>query len=487
MIVAGTTLAATALTLLQPWPLQVLVDHVLGGVPLTGVLAAIAGAWPAAGSREGLLAGVVAAGLAIAVVSSAVEYVAALQWTKVGRRMVYDLSRDLFARIQRRSLAAHTRHTVGDSMGRVAVDAWCLHTVVDTLLFAPSHALVTTLVLVVVMVRVDAGLTLLALAVAPVMTAAAWAFKRPIREAAHARREIESRIQAHVHQTLSGVSVVQAFAREDDEQRRFTELAAGAIRAHQRTAFVGSLYGLGSGLVTTLGTAVVMWAAAMRVLDGRLTVGTTLVFLAYLATLQWQLSAFAAMFTALQGAGASIDRVMDVLAGDDALPELAGAPALPAVRGDVSFEHVDFSHVPGQPVLHDVNFSVGAGEAVAIVGATGAGKSSLVALLPRFADPDRGHVRIDGHDLRDVSLASLRDQVAVVLQEPFLFPISVAENIALGRPDATRAEIEAAARGANAHRFIDGLAARATTRWSASEARHCRGASASGSPSPAPC
>ncbi len=422
LIVAGTTLAATGLTLLQPWPLQVLVDHVLGGVPLSGVLGAIAAAWPAAGSREGLLAGVVAAGLAIAIASSAVEYVAALQWTQVGRRMVYDLSRDLFARVQRRSLAAHTRHAVGDSMGRVAVDAWCLHTIVDALLFAPSHALVTTLVLVVVMVQVDAGLTLLALAVAPVMAAAAWAFKRPIREAAHARREIESRIQAHVHQTLSGVSVVQAFAREDDEERRFTDLAAGAIRAHQRTAFVGSLYGLGSGLVTTFGTAVVMWAAAMRVLDGRLTIGTTLVFLAYLATLQWQLSAFAAMFTAFQGAGASIDRVLDVLAGDDALPELAGAPALPAVRGEVCFEHVDFSHVPGQPVLHDVDFRVGAGDAVAIVGATGAGKSSLVALLPRFADPDRGHVRIDGHDLREVSLVSLRDQIAVVLQEPFLFP-----------------------------------------------------------------
>jgi ATP-binding cassette subfamily B protein/subfamily B ATP-binding cassette protein MsbA len=289
------------------------------------------------------------------------------------------------------------------------------------------------------------------------MTGAAWLFGRPIRQAAHARRDVETRIQAHVHQTLTGVSVVQAFAREDDEQRRFQELASEAIRAHQRTALVGSVYGLGSGLLTTVGTAAVMWIAAMRVLDGRLTIGTTLVFLAYLASLQWQLSVFATMYTTLQTAGASIDRVMQVFDEGDGVPEQPRAPALPPARGHVVIEDVAFGYQPDQPVLQRVSLTARAGEVIAIVGQTGAGKSTLVGLIPRFFDPAAGRVLIDGHDVRDVQVKSLRDQVAVVLQEPFLFPMSVAENIAFGRPDASRDEIETAARTANAHQFIAAL------------------------------
>jgi ATP-binding cassette subfamily B protein/subfamily B ATP-binding cassette protein MsbA len=455
--IVAATLLSTALSLLQPWPLKVLVDHVLGDTPLRGTPAAVVERLPWAAAPGGLLAWVVLAGIFVFAVNSAVNVVLALQWTKVGRRMVYQLACDLFARVQRRSLHTHARQSVGDAMGRVAVDAWCVHAVIDTMLFAPGHALFTTVVMVVVMFRLDAGLTLLALAVAPFMTAAAWLFGRPVREAARARREIESRIQAHVHQTLTGVSVVQAFAREEDEQRRFQDLASVAIQAHQRSTLVGSLYGLGSGLVTTVGTAAVMWAAAMRVLDGRFTVGTALVFLAYLASLQWQLSAFANMYTALQSAGASIDRVMDVFTADDAVPEGRGARPLPPVRGDVSIEDVVFGYLPDRPVLQGVSIAAAAGETIAIVGSTGAGKTTLVGLIARFYDPAAGRVLIDGHDVRQVQIKSLRDQVAIVLQEPFLFPISVAENISLGRPEATRGEIEAAARAANAHEFITAL------------------------------
>ncbi len=455
--IVAVMLLSTAVTLVQPWPLQVLVDHVLGGAPLHGPFDALARRVPGADTAEGLLAWVVLAGLAIFLLNTAAEFVLSLQWTRLGRRMVYDLAGDLFARIQRRSLRAHTLHPVGDSMGRIAVDAWSVHAIVETLLFAPGHALITTAVMVAVMARLDPGLTLLALGVAPFMSAAAWLFGRPIRAAAHARREVESRLQAHVQQTLSGIPLVQAFTGEDEAQERFQRLASQAIRTHQRTAFVGSAYGLGSGLLTTAGTALVMWAAAMRVLDGRLTVGTALVFLSYLATLQWQLSAFAAVYTTLQSAGASVDRVLDVLNGGEAVPERPGAPDLPRVRGEVRIENAVFGYTPDRPVLRGVSLTARAGESVAIVGATGAGKSTLVGLLPRFFDPTGGRVLIDGHDVREVSLASLRDQVAVVLQEPFLFPFSVAANIGLGRPEATRDEVERAARAANAHDFIASL------------------------------
>jgi ATP-binding cassette subfamily B protein/subfamily B ATP-binding cassette protein MsbA len=280
-----------------------------------------------------------------------------------------------------------------------------------------------------------------------------------MRQAAHARRAVESRIQSHVQQTLSGVSVVQAFAREDHEERRFQEYASFAIRAHQRSAFIGSAYGLASGLVTTLGTSAVLWIAAMRVLEGRLTIGATLVFLAYLGSLQRQLAAFTNIYTTLQGAGAGIDRVMEVFEDDDRVQERPGAPPLPSARGEVVLENVVFGYVPGQPVLAGVSLSARGGDTVAIVGATGAGKSTLVGLIPRFFDPAEGRVTIDGHDVRQVQIASLRDQVAVVLQEPFLMPLTVAENIGFGRPGASREEIIAAARTANAHQFIERLPA----------------------------
>jgi ATP-binding cassette, subfamily B, bacterial len=455
-IVAATTLS-TALSLLQPWPIQVLVDHVLADTPARGLLAAVIASTGWMPGPRTLLIVVVFAGLAIFLASSALEAVLALKWTRVGRQMVYRLGRDLFAQLQRQSLRLHGTRSVGDGMGRVAVDAWCVHAVVDTLLFAPGHALITTMLMVAVMFRLDPQLTLLSLSVAPFMAGAAWFFGRPIRQAAHARRDVETKIQAHVHQTLTGVSVVQAFTREDDEQRRFETLAADAVRAQQRSAFVGSVYGLGSGVVTSLGTAAIMWMAAMRVLDGRLTVGTTLVFLAYLASLQWQLSVLATVYTTLQSAGAGIDRVMEVLEQNDEVRDRPGAVALPRARGDVVIDAVSFGYERERPVLHGVSLAAASGDVIAIVGATGAGKSTLAALVPRLVDPDAGRVLIDGHDVRDVQVASLRAQVAVVLQEPFLLPLSVAENIAVGRPGATRTDIERAAHAANAHEFIAAL------------------------------
>jgi ATP-binding cassette subfamily B protein/subfamily B ATP-binding cassette protein MsbA len=247
---------------------------------------------------------------------------------------------------------------------------------------------------------------------------------------------------------------VQAFAQEDREDGRFQEFASAAIRAQQRTTFLGSLNSLSSGLVTTLGTGVILWFGAHHVTQGPLTVGSLLVFLAYLTTLQAQMKIFASLYTALQGFRPSVDRVLEVL---DTPPEIAdrpGAPALPPVRGHVRLDQVTFGYEPERPVLREVTLEAQPGETLALVGATGAGKTTLVNLIPRFFDPWQGGVLVDGHDVREVCLPSLRSQVALVLQEPFLLATTVAENIAFGRPDASCTEIEAAARAANAHDFI---------------------------------
>ncbi len=270
-------------------------------------------------------------------------------------------------------------------------------------------------------------------------------------------REIESRIQSQVQRTLRGVQVVQAFSREERERLRFGQLTEADLRAQRRTILLSNVRGLASGLIARIGGGAVLWLGARHVLDGSLSLGSLLMFLAYLASLQGHLKTFAVLYNALQEVGVGAERVLEVLESEPEVQDRPGAAALPPVRGHVRLEDVTFGYEPGRPVLHGVSLEVFPGQIVAIVGYTGSGKTTLVSLVPRFFDPWQGRVLIDDQDVRDVQLNSLRRQIAIVLQEPFLFPFTLAENIAYGRPQASRAEIEAAARAANLHNFISRL------------------------------
>jgi ATP-binding cassette subfamily B protein/subfamily B ATP-binding cassette protein MsbA len=247
---------------------------------------------------------------------------------------------------------------------------------------------------------------------------------------------------------------VQAYGQEERESSRFTSFADAAIRTQQRSALLGSFNSLSSGLVTTLGSGVILWLGAQSVLAGTLTLGSILVFLAYLNALQTQMKVFAGLYPALQSLSASAQRVVEILDATPEISEKSDAVELALVRGHVRFENVTAGYETGRAVLKAVSLEALPGATIAIVGATGAGKTTLVNLIPRFLDAGEGRVLIDGRDVRDVSLASLRRHIALVPQDSFLFPFSVAENIAYGKPEATRAEIEAAARAANAHDFI---------------------------------
>ncbi len=210
-------------------------------------------------------------------------------------------------------------------------------------------------------------------------------------------------------------------------------------------------------LATAVGTAAILWVGGQQVLNGSLSIGSLLVFLSYLNSLYGPVESLLYTPGTVQGVAGSARRVMEILEMEPEVRDRPGAGPLPAARGHVSFEHVTFGYEPDRPVLHDVSLEALPGQVVALVGPTGAGKSTLVSLISRFFDPWKGRVTVDGHDLRDVQLKSLREQVALVLQEPFLFPLTIAENIAYGRPDAPREAIEAAARAANAHAFIERL------------------------------
>ena len=229
-----------------------------------------------------------------------------------------------------------------------------------------------------------------------------------MRATARTGREIESHVQSHVQRTLSGIQVVQAFGREDEEQRRFLEYSVAALRTQRRNALVGSVQGLASGLTTSGATIAILWVGVHRVWEGRLTVGSIVVFLTYLGLLQSQLRVFTGLYTSLQAAAVGMERVLEVLEGEHEVQDRPGAVVIPMSRGHLRLEHVSFGYEPGRPVLHDVCLEVCPGETVAIVGPTGAGKSTLVGLIPRFFDPWQGRVTLDGRDLRDIKLKSLR-------------------------------------------------------------------------------
>lgn len=452
------TVTASSFVALQPWPMKLVVDNVLSGKALPPLAARILETLSLESGRTTLLILGIIGGLLLFLLSSVADALLAWSWTVAGRRMVYDLTEDLFARLQRRSLLFHRRAMVGDTMLLITRDSWSVYQLFDTLFFGPLHALLSIVAMIILMAQLDGLLTILALLIAPFMIGASFLAGKPLRAAARLKRDIERRIQSHIQQTLTGIPVVQAFAQEDREYARFEQFADAVIRTQQRSTLVGSVNSLSSGLITTLGTGAILWIGARHVMAGSLSVGSILVFLVYLTSLQAQMKAFANIYTALQGFSASTNRVVEAVQSTPELAEASDALDLPPVRGHIRLENVAFGYEPGRPVLRGLSLEVQPGETVALIGESGAGKSTLVSLIPRLADVWDGRVLIDGHDVRQLRLRSLRQQIAMVLQEPFLFPISVAENIAYGRPDASRKQIEDAARAAKAHDFIQALA-----------------------------
>jgi len=308
------------------------------------------------------------------------------------------------------------------------------------------------------MFHIDTELAVVALSVLPVLAVLIARYAQPMAQRGYDLEVAESAMYDHVERTLSGVLVVQAFNGEERAEGEMASATDDVLHAAVREVDTQLRFKILTGLAMALGTAAVFFIGAHHAMSGRLTTGAVIVFVSYLYSLYDPIESLTYTSSTVQGAAGSARRIMEVLGADREVVDRPGALALPPVRGEVVLEGVTFGYVAGVPVLRDIDLRVAAGETVAIVGATGAGKSTLVSLIPRFFDPSAGRVLVDGHDLRDVQVLSVRRQVSVVLQDSFLFPMSVAENIAYGRPDASREEIEAAARVANADGFVRALA-----------------------------
>jgi ATP-binding cassette, subfamily B, bacterial len=450
-------LGATAAGLLQPWPLKLVVDSVLGTLPPPRALAAIAALLPLSPNAALLLVLAVSLVMLQAIVGTLTMGGTNLL-VAIGLRMVFRLRNRLFDHVQRLSLAFHDATPVGDSLYRVTWDTYAAQSLVNSALVPAVTASATLIGIAAIMLARDWTIAAAALAVAVPLSLLIRRLDRPMSEQALRVHERESAVSSRVQETLTGIRAVQAFGREAFERERFERHAEASLRAHLRLIALQTGSHTLIGLVMAAGTAAVLLLAGRQALAGRLTPGDVVLVAAYVVMLYKPLETLAYTAVAVQAAAAGGRRVLAVL---DAAPDVADAPAARPLQarphGEIAFEDVSFAYRPGVPALRGVTLRITPGETLAVVGASGAGKSTLAGLLLRFYDPTAGRISLDGRDLRAITLASLRDHVALVLQEPLLFGASVRENIAYGRAAASEADIVAAARAAGAHDFITTL------------------------------
>jgi ABC-type multidrug transport system fused ATPase/permease subunit len=448
--------AEPVLLLLQPWPMKILVDNGLSGHALpewiTQLFPSLTPEHPHA-----IVVFAILSMIGLALIASILGQVRTYLKKRVNDSMTMRFQADMFRHLLGLSFRYHDRTSVGDSLYRLNHDT----TWINPLIWGHFRSLFTstlTLVgMVAIVIHLDWQIVVVALAVGPISWGMIRWSNKHFKEKFKRIWEMQSVCETIVQEVLSCLRVVKAFGREERERRRFEEQSWATLRREWRLDFQQSLFWECLSWVTRLSRNLIMLLAAFHVLKGQLTVGEMLVILAYVSDIHAPIEEIGGTLAGWQHSLASAERALEVL---DTVPEIRdrqGAKALDRVAGKVSFQDVSFAYDPEHPVLHRVSFSANPGEVVAIVGPTGAGKTTLASLLIRFYDPVSGRVALDGHDLRDLAVPTLRQNIALVLQEPILFSGTILDNIAYGRPCAAVEEVVAAAKAANAHDFIMAL------------------------------
>lgn len=436
------------LGVLKPWPLKYLVDNVLARqpsltLPWVGELNA----------PDALLLG-----CGVYFVLHVLNDVNAASHTQlqvgIGQRIVADLRQHLFAHLQSLSLRFHLRRGTGDTIYHIENDAYCVEGLTMSG-FVPLLTAGSTLVaMFLVLWTMSWQLAMLAVAVVPVLYIVNRVFMERLIDSSETLKAIESRGVSFVQEVFASIRVVKAFGREDHEASRFGTQVQKVVAARDKLTWQESFYVVSINTVTSLGTAAILYFGGRRVLGAQMSVGELLVAMSYVASVFEPLSSMSRTLGKVQGALASARRVQRTFANEPEVRDRPGAIQAPALKGQVEFRGVSFGYDASRPVLADIHFTAQPGETIAVVGLTGAGKTTLVSLITRFYDPTGGEVRVDGRALTDYTVRSLREQVAIVLQDPLLLSGSVADNIRYGRLDASDAEIEDAAKAAYAHDFI---------------------------------
>jgi ATP-binding cassette, subfamily B, bacterial len=445
-----------AANLLEPWPLKIVLDNVLKSKAGQGWL----NAWILSSfghDKFGILNFAAIAVLAIAFVGAACSYVEKYVTTSVGQWVTHDLRRTLYSHIQRLSLAYHVHKQTGDLISRVTGDIDAIQSFIVSGLLDSLINSVTLAGMLGVMLYLNWRFTLIALSVAPFLFLVVFSYTRRIKKASREVRKKEGEIVSVMQEVLSSIHVVKAFAREDYEQKRLEEESLEGVEIGLRARSLKAKLAPLVELIVAVGTCLVLWFGARMVLSSALSAGSLIVFIFYLGKMYKPMQQLSKMTDAYSKAVVGYERIREVLDTDNEIKDLPGARRAPQFHGGIEFQDVSFGYEPPALVLKDVSFRIQPGQVAALVGPTGAGKSTIISLIPRFYDPLSGRIKVDGQDVRRFQQKSLRQQISFVLQETLLFHGPIWNNIAYGKPEATRAEILRAAELANAHEFIERL------------------------------
>jgi subfamily B ATP-binding cassette protein MsbA len=429
-------LAISLLSLAIPWAVMQLVDLVAAGQDLTqlnSIALALAG---------------------ILILRAALGFVQTYQVAWVGERVVANLRREIYDHLLSLSLSFFARRRVGEILSRLSSDVQVIQNTVTGNLVVLLQQIVTFVGILVVVGLMNWRLTLLMAVAIPGVMLVTRLLGRRMRQIATQAQDAQAEALAVAEETIGGIRIVKSFAREDHEIARFGQKVDDLFEAAMHRARIYAILGPLISLLIYSGLALVLWVGGREVMQGQLTPGALVAFLMYAIMLTGPLGSFSGMYGQLQAALGATERVFELLDVHADIAEAPDARTMAPIAGHVAFCDVSFDYDPRQPVLHQVALEARPGKVVALVGPSGAGKTTLVNLIPRFYDPTAGQITIDGHDLRQVTLRSLRDQIGIVPQETLLFSDTVAANIRYGKLDASQAEIEAAARAANAHDFI---------------------------------
>lgn len=450
--IAALSILSLPLTLLYPLPLKIVVDSVLGTQPLPHWL--IGGRFQL---RVTSLEVAIAVLLGIAVLVSVQGLASWWLQTYTGEKLVWDFRARLLDHVQRLPLTFHDRYGATDSVYRIQHDASAVQYVTIQGVVPVITAAITLTGMIAVTARMDPALALVALLITPILFVLSIGCSHIVRQRSQTIKDLDGSAMSVIQEVIGSIRVIKAFGQENREHARFVRRSASRMSQQVRLSLQQAWFSVLIGLVIALGTAAALYIGVRHVRAGTLTVGSLLMIMAYIAQVYQPLQTLTGKATDLQVWLASLDRAFMLLDQQPEIAESEGALKLTAAYGDFEFRDAGFLYEDSGRGLHDLSFTIPSGSRVGIVGATGAGKTTLLNLLMRFYDPTSGEVCLDGRDIRDYRIADLRKQFAVVLQEPVLFAASISENIAYGKPDASDAEIIAAAKAAASHEFISDL------------------------------
>ncbi len=453
LVVLLAMLVETAMSLVGPWPLKIVIDNVIGEHKLPRTLNEMLG--PGLRHDPLRLAGLAAAAFVVfALVGAAANYIDNYYTESLGQSIAQDLRLRTYHHLQRLSLGFYDTHQIGTLLSTITTDIQTIQGFASSSTLNILVDLLTVVSMLGLMFWMNWDFTLIAVAVTPFLLFFTFRFKKAVKKATHEVRNEQAEMVAVLQQGLESIHVIKAFGREDLEQEELRQVSQATVNAALAARRIKSLLSPLVTVVVAVCTAVVLWRGAALVLARAMTIGELTVYLAYLTKFFKPIKDLATTTNAIAQAGVGVDRVMSILQADAVLQERLDAVAPESLKGNIAFESVAFGYSADSPILKDVSFDIEAGQMVGVVGPTGAGKSTVVSLIPRFYDPTKGSVKIDGRDVRDYKINDLRGHIGYVLQDTVLFRGTILENIAFGRPNATRDEILEAARMANADEFI---------------------------------